>query len=66
MPGWVSIPEIILLLVVVLLIFGPKRVPEIGRSLGKGMREFKNSITGKDDEPRSAELPAHTDDTPVS
>jgi len=61
MPGWVSIPEIILLLVVVLLIFGPKRVPEIGRSLGKGMREFKQSITGKDDEDapeRSTELPA--------
>jgi sec-independent protein translocase protein TatA len=59
MPGWISIPEIILLLVVILLIFGPKRVPEIGRSLGKGMREFKNSITGKDEaEERRTELPA--------
>jgi sec-independent protein translocase protein TatA len=58
MPGWISIPEIILLLVVVLLIFGPKRVPEIGRSLGKGMREFKNSIQGKDEEPHAAEIPA--------
>jgi sec-independent protein translocase protein TatA len=59
MPGWVSIPELILLLVVILLIFGPKRVPEIGRSLGKGMREFKNSITGRDEEePRPAEIPA--------
>jgi sec-independent protein translocase protein TatA len=59
MPGWVSIPELILLLVVILLIFGPKRVPEIGRSLGKGMREFKNSISGKDEEePRPAEIPA--------
>jgi sec-independent protein translocase protein TatA len=70
MPGWVSIPEIILLLVVVLLIFGPKRVPEIGRSLGKGMREFKQSITGKDDEDaqeRSTELPAAREhDTTVS
>jgi sec-independent protein translocase protein TatA len=60
MPGWVSIPELILLLIVVLLIFGPKRVPEIGRSLGKGMREFKDSITGRDEEekPRAAEIPA--------
>ena len=59
MPGWVSIPEIILLLVVILLIFGPKRVPEIGRSLGKGMREFKQSITGKDEErEHGGELPA--------
>jgi sec-independent protein translocase protein TatA len=57
MPGWVSIPEIILLLVVILLIFGPKRVPEIGRSLGKGMREFKNSITGKDEPEQGTELP---------
>jgi sec-independent protein translocase protein TatA len=59
MPGWVSIPELILLLVVILLIFGPKRVPEIGRSLGKGMREFKNSIQGKDeDEAQPAEITA--------
>jgi sec-independent protein translocase protein TatA len=69
MPGWVSIPEIILLLVVILLIFGPKRVPEIGRSLGKGMREFKQSITGKDEDAhdRSTELPAAREqDTTVS
>jgi sec-independent protein translocase protein TatA len=69
MPGWISIPEIILLLVVVLLIFGPKRVPEIGRSLGKGMREFKQSITGKDEEPHEmgTELPAPREqDTTVS
>jgi len=44
--------------VVVLLVFGPKRLPEMGRSLGKGMREFKDSVTGndKDDEPSA---PAH-------
>jgi len=40
----------------VLLVFGPKRLPEMGKSLGKGMREFKNSVTGKDDDP-PAELP---------
>ena len=38
------------LLLVVLLVFGPKRLPEMGRSLGKGMREFKDSISGKDDD----------------
>jgi sec-independent protein translocase protein TatA len=48
MPGWIGFPEIILLLVVLLLIFGPKRLPEMGRSLGKGMREFKDSISGKE------------------
>jgi sec-independent protein translocase protein TatA len=45
--------EIIILLLVVLVIFGPKRLPELGRGLGRGMREFKDSITGKEnDEPK--------------
>jgi len=58
MPGWIGFPELLILLVVVLLVFGPKRLPEMGRSLGKGMREFKDSITGKDDEPPvAAQLP---------
>jgi sec-independent protein translocase protein TatA len=44
--------ELILVLVIVLVIFGPKRLPTLGRQLGRGMREFKDSITGdkKDDE----------------
>jgi sec-independent protein translocase protein TatA len=54
--------EIILLLLLALLLFGAKRLPEIGRSMGRGMREFKDSVSGKDldhdDEP--AELPATT------
>jgi sec-independent protein translocase protein TatA len=36
--------------VIVLLIFGPKRLPDLGRSMGRGMREFKDSVTGKDEE----------------
>ncbi|HLM25650.1 MAG TPA: twin-arginine translocase TatA/TatE family subunit [Thermoleophilaceae bacterium] len=39
--------EIIIVLVIVLIIFGPKRLPDLGRSMGKGMREFKDSVTGK-------------------
>jgi sec-independent protein translocase protein TatA len=50
MPGWIGFPELIVLLLVLLLIFGPKRLPEMGRSLGKGMREFKDSVTGKHDD----------------
>jgi sec-independent protein translocase protein TatA len=51
--------EIIIVLVIVLLIFGPKRLPDLGRSLGRGMREFKDSVTGKDrDEDRRDELEA--------
>ncbi len=40
--------EIIIVLVIVLLIFGPKRLPGLGKQLGTGMREFKDSIAGKD------------------
>jgi sec-independent protein translocase protein TatA len=40
--------ELVVILVVVLLLFGAKRLPELGRSLGSGMREFKDSVTGKD------------------
>jgi sec-independent protein translocase protein TatA len=40
--------ELIIVLVIVLLIFGPKRLPGLGKQLGTGMREFKDSITGKD------------------
>ncbi len=50
MPGWLGPWELAILLLVVLLVFGPKRLPEAGRSLGRGLREFKNSITGKDEE----------------
>ncbi len=45
--------EIVVLLVIVLLLFGAKRLPELGRSLGTGMREFKDSVSGNDDERRS-------------
>ncbi len=60
----IGITGLIVILVVALLIFGPKRLPEIGRSLGRGMREFKDSVTGKDEPSVSAELPAATAPTP--
>ncbi len=41
--------EIVVVLVIVLLIFGPKRLPQLGRQMGRGMREFKDSITGERD-----------------
>jgi sec-independent protein translocase protein TatA len=40
--------ELAILLLIVLIIFGPKRLPGLGRQLGSGMREFKDSIVGKD------------------
>ncbi len=64
MPGWIGLPELLILLIVVLLVFGPKRLPEMGRSLGRGMREFKDSVTGKDNpEEDRGELPVGTQDT---
>lgn len=48
--GPIGLPELAIFLVIVLVIFGPKRLPQLGRSLGGGMREFKNSITSKADE----------------
>jgi sec-independent protein translocase protein TatA len=71
MPGWIGVPELLVLLLVVLLVFGPKRLPEMGRSLGRGMREFKDSISGDkghDEEPRPAELSAAAahEEQPVS
>ena len=51
MPFQLGLPEVILVLVVALLFLGPKRLPEAGRSLGRGIREFKDGITGNDDAP---------------
>ncbi len=48
MPGNVGPMEIILVLVIALLVLGPKKLPEVGRSVGKGIREFKEGITGAD------------------
>jgi sec-independent protein translocase protein TatA len=44
--------EIVVILIIALIVFGPKRLPELGRSMGKGIREFKGSLTGdnKDDD----------------
>ena len=53
--GPIGTQEILILLLIALLVFGARRLPEIGRSLGRGMREFKDSVTGKDQE--HAELP---------
>ncbi len=50
MPGNVGWQGLVVILIILLLVFGPKRLPEMGRSLGRGMREFKEAVTGKDDE----------------
>jgi len=63
-------PELLLLGLVALLLFGPKRLPEMGRGLGKGMREFKDSVSGMADttaapvaEPKQIDPPAPPSDS---
>jgi sec-independent protein translocase protein TatA len=49
MPG-VGFPELLVILVLALIVLGPKKLPEAGRAMGKGMREFKDSLSGINDE----------------
>ena len=44
----VGAAELIIILVIALLVLGPKKLPEVGRSVGKGMRDFKESLAGND------------------
>ena len=66
--GGIGVTELLIVLGIVLLIFGPKRLPMLGRQLGSGMREFKDSITKRHDrEDEEDERPAiaGSADTPV-
>ncbi len=52
-------PELIVILVIALIVLGPKRLPEAGRAIGKGLREFKDSVNSVDPRPElEAEAPA--------
>ena len=61
----IGVPELLIVLVIALIVLGPKKLPEVGRSLGKGMREFKDSISGitesdDDDDAPAIEAPKVT------
>jgi sec-independent protein translocase protein TatA len=55
--GGLSFSHILILMVVFLLVFGAKRIPEIGASLGKGIKEFKKSLSDVDDKPEALPPP---------
>ena len=56
----IGVPELLIILVIVLLLFGARRLPEVARGLGSGMREFKDAVTGKDSDKEASETPALT------
>jgi len=65
MPSFIGFWELMALAAVLLLLFGPRRLPEIGRSLGKGMREFKESVTTPlAGEPTGAPIDARFEEAP--
>ncbi|HWH95956.1 MAG TPA: Sec-independent protein translocase protein TatB [Baekduia sp.] len=51
----IGFPELLVILVIALIVLGPKKLPEAGRAMGKGMREFKDSLSGiNEDEEKPA------------
>lgn len=59
----IGLPEMLIVLVIALVVLGPKKLPDAGRSLGQGLRSFKDAVTGGGDDDEAARLPApaHTE-----
>ena len=63
----IGVPELLIVLVIALIVLGPKKLPEVGRSLGRGMREFKDSVSGMSlhgDDDEEDERSLRADSTP--
>jgi sec-independent protein translocase protein TatA len=52
----IGLPEVLVVLVIALIVFGPKRLPELGRSLGKGINEFKGAMSGDHEDDEDKEM----------
>ncbi len=59
-------PELIIILIIALIVLGPKKLPEVGRSVGRGMREFKESLSGDDHDQIPADTPSYTPMEPAA
>jgi sec-independent protein translocase protein TatA len=57
--------ELILILAIALIVLGPKKLPDAGRSIGKGMREFKDALSGDNERDRDRELDRDEDERPA-
>jgi sec-independent protein translocase protein TatA len=59
MLGSIGMPELLLILLIVVIIFGARRLPELGKGLGQGIRSFRDSMSGKekDDAPEAGKTP---------
>ena len=64
--GGIGPMELVIVLVIALIILGPKRLPEVGRSIGHGMREFKDSISGNNKDDDDDEIALHSTTTTPS
>jgi sec-independent protein translocase protein TatA len=51
----IGFPELIVIMVIALVVFGPGRLPEVGSALGKGIRDFKKGFEGAEDDPKTIE-----------
>jgi sec-independent protein translocase protein TatA len=59
--------HLLVILVIVLIVFGPGKLPDLGQSLGRGIREFKSSVKGEDEaEAKKPEVPASSNEPPKS
>jgi sec-independent protein translocase protein TatA len=56
----VGLPEIAIVLVIALIVFGPKRLPELGKSLGRGIHEFRGTVSGERADEETPELASET------
>jgi sec-independent protein translocase protein TatA len=62
----IGVPELIVIMVIALIVFGPGKLPEIGSALGKGIRDFKKSFEGADDEVKKVESKPEGSEHPPS